>query len=342
MYAMAGKDFSDLGRVEALKALYEGTPFDVFGHNRFEAAGREFIAYSSKVMLEGIDFDLVYFPLKHLGYKSVLGATGELYAQMAHPAALSVRLGVSAKLDFAQVRELWEGVVAAAKEHGYRQVDLDLVPSRNGLCISVSAVGETTLLTARRRPAPKSKDLLCVSGPLGAAYLGMQALERERRRFDAGEGDHAGREQALSQYKMLVAAYLKPEIPATAVSQLEAAEIVPSAGCFVTRGLADAVKRLSRDTGLGAKVYADKIPFEGNSFQLGKELGIDPISAAMNGGDDFRLLFTVPILSLEKFRREFQTFDIVGHLAQPEAGAVLVTPEGVELPLRAPGWPDAD
>ena len=139
---MAGKDFSDLGRVEALRALYEGTPFDAFGHDCFEAAGREYIAYAAKVMLEGIDFDLVYFPLKHLGYKSVLGVSGELYAQMAHPAALSVRLGVSAKLDFAQVRELWEGVVAAAKEHGYKQVDLDLAPSRNGLCISLSAVGD--------------------------------------------------------------------------------------------------------------------------------------------------------------------------------------------------------
>ena len=339
---MAGKDFSDLGRVEALKALYEGTPYTPFEPCSFEAAGRELIAHSSKVMLEGIDFDLVYFPLKHLGYKSVVGVVGELYAQMAHPAALSVRLGVSAKLDFAQVRELWEGMVAAAKEHGFKQVDLDLAPSRNGLCISVSAVGETALLTARRKPAPKSKDLLCVSGPLGAAFLGMQALERERRRFDAGASDHAEREKALSQYRMLVAAYLKPELPAGAVAQLEAAEIVPSAGCFVTRGLADAVKRLVRDTGLGAKIYADKIPFEGNSFQLGKELGLDPVSAAMNGGEDFRLLFAVPILSLEKFRREFQTFDIIGHLAQPEAGAALVTPDGVELPLRAPGWPDED
>ena len=141
---------------------------------------------------------------------------------------------------------------------------------------------------------------------------------------------------------MLVAAYLKPDLGAATVAQLEAAEIVPSAGYFVTRGLADAVKRLSRDTGLGAKVYADKIPFEGNSFQLGKEIGIDTFSAAMNGGDDFRLLFAVPILSLEKFRREFQTFDIIGHLAQPEAGTVLVTPDGVELPLHSPGWPDED
>ena len=151
---MAGKDFSDIGRVEAIRSLYEGTPFRPFEACSFEAAGREYVSYASRVMLEGIDFDLVYFPLKHLGYKAVLGVTGELYAQMAHPAALSVRLGVSAKLDFAQVQELWQGMVAAAKEHGYKQVDLDLAPSRNGLCISASAVGETALLTAKRRPAP--------------------------------------------------------------------------------------------------------------------------------------------------------------------------------------------
>ena len=109
---------------------------------------------------------------------------------------------------------------------------------------------------------------------------------------------------------------------------------------FVTHGLADALLRLRRDSGLGVKVYADKIPFEGNSFQLGKELDMDPVSAAMNGGDDFRLLFVVPILHLDKFRRDFQTFDIVGHMAQPEVGAVLVTPEGVEFGLKSQGWPD--
>ena len=111
-------------------------------------------------------------------------------------------------------------------------------------------------------------------------------------------------------------------------------------GHYNFRMLSDAVKRLALETGLGAKIYADKIPFEGNSFQLGRELDLDPVSAAMNGGEDCRLLFAVPILSLEKFRRDFQTFDIIGHLAQPEAGTVLVTPDGAELPLRAPGWPE--
>lgn len=335
---MSEQNFSDIGKIEAISALYEGTPFKSFGKNRFETSGREVVVSASRTYLEGIDFDLVYFPLKHLGYKCVVGVTGELYAQMAHPKMLSVVLGISAKLDFAQVKDVWSGIVAGAKEHGYGSVSLDLVPSPNGLCISVSAVGEESILTDKRRPSPKSKDLICVSGALGAAYLGMQVLEREKSLFDKGEADHADREKALGQYKMLVGAYLKPELPAEAVSQLENAEIIPSAGVFISSGLSDAVKRLARETGLGAKIYADKIPFEGNSFQLGKELDIDPVSAAMNGGDDFKVLFTIPILSLEKFRREFQTFGIIGHLAQPEAGTVLVTPDGVELPLRAQGW----
>ena len=337
---MEEQNFSDIGKVEAIASLYAGTPFKPFEKPSFEVSGRAVIVSSSVMFQEGIDFDLVYFPLKHLGYKCVVAATGEIYSQMAHPAALSVILGVSSKLDFSQIKEVWSGMVSAAEEHGYRTVSLDLVPSPNGLSINVSAVGEKAILTDKRRPAAKSKDLICVSGPLGAAYLGMQVLEREKALFDKGETDHADRERALNQYKMLVAAYLKPELSAGTVAQLENAEIIPSAGCFISSGLSDAVKRLARETKLGAKIYADKIPFEGNSFQFGKEMNIDPVSAAMNGGDDFKLLFTVPILSLEKFKREFPTFEIIGHLAQEEAGTVLVTPDGVELPLRAQGWKD--
>ena len=335
---MSEQNFSDIGKVEAIASLFAGTPFKPFEKISFEASGREVIVPASRTFLEGIDFDLVYFPLKHLGYKCVVGVTGEQYAQMAHPVSLSVILGISAKLDFAQVREIWSGVVTAAKEFGYKTLSLDLVPSPNGLCVSVSSVGEKSILTDKRSPAARSKDLLCVSGALGAAYLGMQLLEREKALFDRGEADHSDRENTLGRYRMLVGAYLKPELPSEAVSQLEAAEIIPSAGCFISAGLSDAVKRICRETGLGAKVYADKIPFEGNSFQLGKELDIDPVSAAMNGGEDFKLLFTIPILSMEKFRREFPTFEIIGHLAQEEVGTVLVTPDGVELPLKAQGW----
>lgn len=332
---MDTQNFTDIGRIEAVRQLFDGTAYAPFASGTFEAQGP--VCSAARVFIEGPDFNLVYFPLKHLGYKCVTAVTGELYAALARPRLLSVTLGISTKLDFAQIRTLWEGVVSAAKEHGYESLSLELIPSPNGLTVSLSATGDTTRLTAARRPTPKSKDLLCVSGPLGAAYLGMRVLERGADTFAK-----TGQQPDLSKHKLLVGAFLKPEISPRTVSRLEEEEIYPSAGYLVSRGLADAVLRLVRDTGLGAKVYADKIPFEGNSFALGRELDIDPVSAAMNGGDDYRLLFTVPILSLEKFRREFQTFDIIGHLALPEVGAVLVTPDGVELPMKAQGWPEEE
>ena len=384
--------FADIGKVEAIRRLYAESPFKQPAVAREETPSKGgMLTHASVLLLEGIDFDLVYFPLKHLGYKSVVAVSGELLAALAHPRTLSVVLGISAKLDFAQIRQVWGGIVAGAREFGYKAVDLDLKPSRNGLTVSVSAVGLTDLLTERRRPAPKSKDLLCVSGNLGAAYLGLRLLEAEKKIFDASgapsaapgvasdaltggaasdapgvasdaltggtasdapgvasaapaggtaSAASAGGAPRLETYRMIVGAYLKPELPAGVVGNLEEAEIYPTAGCLITHGLADAVKRLCQETGLGAKIYADRIPFEGNSFQLGRELDVDPIAAAMNGGDDFKLFFAVPILQLEKFRRDFQTFDIIGHLADPSVGQTLVLPEGAELPLRAPGWPE--
>lgn len=318
--------FADIGKKEALRRLYEGSPY-----KQTEPAAH-------KVLLEGVDFNLVYFPLKHLGHKAVTAVTGELFSQLRHPETLSVVLGVSSKLDYPQIEELWSGITAASKEYGYKNTSLDLQPSENGLCISVAASGELHNLTNVSRPKPQSKDLLCVSGRLGAAYLGMRVMERELERFDKGESDR----KELEQYKMLVGAYLKPELDPEVVTKLEEAEIIPSAGCLITHGLADAVKRIAGETGLGAKVYADRIPFEGNSFELGRKLDLDPVSAAMNGGEDYQILFTIPILKLDKFRHDFQTFDIIGHLAQPEVGTVLVTPEGVELPLRAQGWKEEE
>lgn len=328
-------NFADLGRVEAIRQLFEGTDFVPFGEPLWLTAGQqECITTASGLMLEGIDFDLVYFPLPHLGRKAVLKATGELYAVMAHPESLSVQLGVSAKLDFPQVKELWSGIVSAAKEHGYRSLSLDLQPSKNGLTISLAATGRHSSSTSAARPKARSKDLVCVSGPLGAAYLGLQALQREKGNFDQGKQNR----EALEKYKMLVGAYLKPELNPHTAAQLVDSKLVPSFGYFVTRGLADALLRLQRDSGFGVKVYADKIPFEGGSFDLGRELNLDPVSAVMNGGDDYHLLYVVPLAKFDQFRKDFQTFDIIGHLAQPEAGAVLVTPDGVELPLKAQGW----
>ena len=325
--------FSDIGKVEAIDQLYRLSAYHPVPGLTCSPANGAKVHTAARMFLEGIDFNLVYFPLKHLGYKCVVGTVGELYANLAHPKLLNVLLGISAKLDFNQVKELWMGITVAAKEHGFEAVNLDLQPSPNGLAISMSATGETALITDKRRMAAKSKDLLCISGRLGAAFLGMLVLEKGRLDFEK-----TGEQPDMTQWRMFVGDYLRPELDAGIVKKLEDAMIYPSYGYFVTKGLGDALKRLQRDSGLGAKVYADHIPFEGNTFQLGKELDIDPVSAAMNGGDDNRLLFVVPILYLEKFRRDFQTFDIIGHLAQPEAGTVLVTPEGVEFPVKAQGW----
>ena len=376
---MQNDSFSDIGKVEAIRLLFEPSGFSLAAPI-FEPANGSAVRQASRFFQEGLDFDLTYFPLRHLGYKAVVAVTGELFAALAHPRTLSVRLGLSAKFSFASVQELWEGMVSAAKEYAYVSLDLDLLPCANGLSISVSALGESLLLTRKRQPKPKSMDLLCVSGSLGAAFLGFQVLDREKKRFVSGTprpADPSSRSEApgnsrpdrpdtvgfrpdrpdtagsqpdspavfqpdLEKYKMLVGSYLKPELSASVLRHLEDTEVYPSLGTLVTHGLSDAVKRLASVSGLGAKIYADKIPFEGNTFVLGKELDIDPISAAMNGGDDFRLLFAIPILRTEQFRRDFQTFDIIGHLARPEAGTVLVTPDGAELPLRAQGWPEAD
>lgn len=326
-------NFSDIGRVGAINALYEGTPYKPFKAASAIMKKDATSVTRGKMLLEGTDFNLIYFPLKHLGYKAATIAAGELYAAFAHPDVLEVSIGVSAKLDFPQIKELWEGMVTAAKEHGFAHLGLDLVPSRNGLIIALAASGHTDKLWTARRPKPQTKDLICVSGPLGAAYLGMSLLEENVAGF---EKDRTQPE--LERYKMIVGSYLKPEIEPSVLAQMEELEIVPSASYLVDRGLADAMKQLVRDTGLGAKVYADKIPFEGNTFELGKKLDIDPVSAAFNGGEDYRLLFTVPILKMEDFRHNLPTFDIIGHLAQSDVGAVLVMPEGAELPVHSQGW----
>lgn len=334
---MEKKNFSDIGKIEAIKLLFEESPFKQADGTSYlcgEKGG--VIRTASKLWLEGIDFDLTYFPLKHLGYKSVVGTVGEIYASLARPQSISVRLGISAKLDLPQVSELWNGICTAAEEHHIKRADLDLVPSRNGLTISIVISSITSPEVAENRKSAGSMDLICISGNVGASFLGMSLLEQEKKKFEKA-GELTGQPD-LEKYKMLVASYLKPEIDPDIVSQLGDSGIIPPYGYLVNRGLADAARRLNRDSGLGVKLYTDKIPFEGNSFEVGKKLNIDPVSAALKGGDDYRLMFVIPMSAYETFRHDFQTFSIIGHLAQPEVGTVLVTHEGVELPVHAQGW----
>jgi thiamine-monophosphate kinase len=288
---------------------------------------------AQKLMLEGCDFDLVYTPLKHLGYKAVLNVLGELYASLRQPVSLSVVLGLSKRFCYEDVAQLWEGMLAACREHGISQLSLELNPSVNGLAIGLTACGVQKKGIIEKVPASKNMDLICLSGHVGAAYMGLHVLEREKVSFTG-----TGEQPDLSKYKAVLASYLSPEIKPGIVKRFIEAETLPSRGYFLTRGLGESILRLTRDTGLGAKIYLEKIPISSQTFAMAEEIDMDVVTAAMNGGDDYKFLFTVPIEKHDIVRKDFQDFEIIGHTARPDVGPVLVTPEGAELPIHAQGY----
>ena len=328
---MTRTDIAKIGKQATLDRLFDGSGFT--NEHPLPAAGRGAGCSAHKLMLEGCDFDLVYTPLRHLGYKAVLNVLGELYAALYQPGSLSVVLGLSKRFCYEDVAALWEGVLAAVREHGVKHLSLELNPSVNGLAISLTAAGVQKRSVLEGRPAVQSKDLLCLSGHLGAAYMGLHVLEREKVAFSG-----TGKQPDLSPYKAVLASYLSPEIKAGLPARFIEAGIVPSRGYFLTHGLGEAVIRLTRDTGLGAKVYLEKIPISSQTFAMAEEIDMDVVTAAMNGGDDYKFLFVIPLDKHEAFRKEFHDFEIIGHLAQPEVGPVLVTPEGAEIPIHAQGY----
>lgn len=320
---MARTEIADIGKQTALERLFEDS-----GYKNENTS-----ASAHKILLEGCDFDLVYTPLKHLGYKAVLCILGELYAALRQPDSLSVILGLSKRFCYEDVAALWEGVLAACREHGVKHLSLDLVPSVNGLCISLAAGGSQKQAVLDKIPEARNRDLICLSGHVGAAYMGLHVLEREKVAFTG-----TGAQPDLSQYKAVLASYLSPEIKPDLLARFLEADVLPSRGYFLTRGLGEAVIRLSRDTGLGAKVYLEKIPISSQTFAMAEEIDMDVVTAAMNGGDDYKFLFVIPISQHETFRKEFHDFEVIGHLAQPDVGPVLVTPEGAEIPIHAQGY----
>ncbi|MBP5210754.1 MAG: thiamine-phosphate kinase [Bacteroidales bacterium] len=320
--------FSEIGVKAAMAGLFDRTGFV---NGDILLSGNDVTAH--KVMMEGVDFDLVYNPLKHLGYKAVLNVLGDVYAAFRVPSAISAVVGLSSRFSYEDMQELWTGVVAAAKEHHVKTLHLDLNPSVNGLYISLTAFGEQKKKVLSSRPEPKSKDLICLGGNVGAAYLGQHVLEREKAAFmNAPEGVS---QPDLSKYKYILSQYLSPEIPSNTIDRFLECDIIPTCGDFVTKGLAASVKRISDKTGFGAKIYVDRIPIASETFQMAEEINMDPITCALNGGDDYRLLYTVPLEKFEVFKKEIQTFDIIGHLCKQDVGTVLVTPDGAEIELKS-------
>lgn len=327
---------AEIGKSELLKRLFEGTGYTNSEMQKLSERASESLS-NSELLLEGIDFDLVYTPIKHLGYKTALLAMGPLYANCFAPKSLAYTLGLSARFVAEDIVEFWTGVVAAAKEHGVENLSLELKASVNGLAVGVTAQGVQKNTVVKSLPAPAVNDLICITGNVGAAYMGLHVLEREKAAFNKIPADKIAEyvQPDLSKYKYLLSQYLSPEINPKTIQQFKEAKLYPSAGYFITRGLAHAVKTVCGQKNFGARIFLDKIPIASQTFEMAKEINIDAITAALNGGEDYKFLFVIPIAQFEKFHKEFPNVDIIGHLTAPEHGCALITPEGAVIELKS-------
>ena len=282
---------------------------------------------------EGADFDLTYFPLKHLGYKAVTAAVSDVLAMNARPEQLLVSLGVSSKMSVEALDDLYEGIRFACKEYGTDLVGGDTRASLTGLVIGVTAVGRARRDTLAYRSGARFNDLICITGNLGAAYMGLQLLEREKRVLS----DVKNPEPQFGGYEYLLQRYLKPRARKDIIDLLAAEKIVPTSMTDITDGLASEVLQICKASKCGARIYLDRIPLAKQTSALAEEMHADPVVAALNGGEDYELMFTVP-LALQEQVMQLGVVDVVGHITRESTGAYLVTPDGSDIKLRAQGF----
>ena len=298
------------------------------------AAGRDdATVISTDTLLEGIDFDLTYFPLKHLGYQAVVVGVSDILAMNAQPEQVMISIGVSSKLSVEALDDLYEGVDFACKELGVDLVGGDTTASVTGLVINITAIGRAKRKALSYRSGAQFNDLICLTGNLGAAYLGLQLLEREKRVLK----DVTNPEPQFAGYEYLLQRYLKPRARKDIVDILAEEKIVPTSMIDISDGLASEVLQICKASKCGARIYLDRIPIAKQTTALAEEMHIDPVVAALNGGGDYELLFTVPLAMQEQVMR-LGVVDIVGHITRETTGAYLVTPDGSDIKLRAQGF----
>lgn len=288
---------------------------------------------TTDTLFEGVDFDLTYFPLKHLGYKAVTAAVSDVLAMNARPEQLLVSLGVSSKMSVEALDDLYEGIRFACKEYGTDLVGGDTRASLTGLVIGVTAVGRARRDTLAYRSGARFNDLICITGNLGAAYMGLQLLEREKRVLS----DVRNPEPQFGGYEYLLQRYLKPRARKDIIDLLAAEKIVPTSMTDITDGLASEVLQICKASKCGARIYLDRIPLAKQTSALAEEMHADPVVAALNGGEDYELMFTVP-LALQEQVMQLGVVDVVGHITRESTGAYLVTPDGSDIKLRAQGF----
>ncbi len=288
---------------------------------------------TTDLLLEGIHFDLTYVPLKHLGYKAVVVNLSDVYAMNGTPRQITVSLGISKRFTLEHINELYSGIYAACEHYGVDLVGGDTSASVTGLIISITCIGDAEEQKIVTRDGARDTDLICVSGDLGAAYMGLQLLERERT-ASAGmkdfQPDFAGKEYILERQ-------LKPEARRDVIEELQSLGIRPTSMIDVSDGLSSELLHICKQSGVGCRVYEDRIPIDYQTASMAEELNMNLVTAAMNGGEDYELLFTVPLTDLGKVE-QMKTARLIGRITKPELGAYLVTRDDAELEIRAQGW----
>lgn len=292
----------------------------------------EEVLVTTDLLMEGIHFDLTYFPLKHLGYKAVVANISDIYAMNGTPKQITVSIALSRKFCIEDVEELYSGIRLACQQYGVDIVGGDTSSSLTGLAISITAIGTAPKGTTVKRDGAKETDLICVSGNLGAAYMGLQLLEREKI-ATAGKDiqpDFQGKEYILERQ-------LKPEARKEILEKLREENVRPTAMMDISDGLSSELMHICKQSGVGCRIYEERIPIDYQTAIMAEELNLNVITCALNGGEDFELLFTVPIADHEKVAA-MKDVRIIGHIVSDNMGLALITRDGVEMELKAQGW----
>lgn len=303
-----------------------------------EAADPRRLLVTTDMLMEGIHFDLTYTPLKHLGYKAAMVNLSDVYAMNGTPRQLLVSIAVGRRFKVEHLDELYAGIRLACERHGVDIVGGDTTTSLTGLAISITCIGEAQAEEIVYRSGAKDTDLICVSGNLGAAYMGLQLMEREKRIFEsqksnpetAAQPDFSGREYLIERL-------LKPEARRDIIQRLHEAGIRPTSMMDISDGLSSEAMHICKQSHTGCRIYEECIPIDYQTAVTAEEFNMNVYTAALNGGEDYELLFTVPLTDHEKVE-QLDDIKVIGHITRPELGAKLITRDGNEFDLKAQGW----
>ncbi|HRG52673.1 MAG TPA: thiamine-phosphate kinase [Bacteroidia bacterium] len=291
------------------------------------------VVVSTDMLVEGVHFDLAYVPLKHLGYKSVSVNLSDIYAMNAQPKQITVSIAVSNRFSVEALEELYAGMLMACKKHQVDIVGGDTTTSKSGLIISITAIGQAKAEEIVYRNGAKEGDLLCVTGDLGAAYLGLQLLEREKQIFMESPGvqpDLDGNDYILERQ-------LKPEARKDIIPLLKALEVKPTAMIDISDGLASEILHITSQSKTGCNLYEEKIPIDPSTYNTAREFNLDPTVCALSGGEDYELLFTIRQEDFPKIKAN-PDITVIGHITAEKDGVNLITKGGTSHPLTAQGW----